>query len=97
MRTTLIVSLVIAVIMVIFALLNGQLVSVNLLFFRTEGALALVIILTFVIGVGAGVLGMLPSQIKSQQRVRDLEKQLRRIDDARSEAQRRPERGAPHA
>ena len=94
MRTTLIVSLVIAVIMVIFALLNGRVVDVNLLFFRTEGALALVIILTFVIGVAAGVLGMLPSQFKSQQRVRDLEKQLRRIDEARSEAQPRPERGA---
>ena len=86
MRTTLVVSLVIAVVMVIFALLNGRVVPVNFLFFRAEGALALVIILTFVIGVGAGVLGMLPGQIKSQQRVRDLEKQLRRIDEARADA-----------
>ena len=88
MRTTLVVSLVIAVVMVIFALLNGRVVPVNFLFFRAEGALALVIILTFVIGVGAGVLGMLPGQIKSQQRVRDLEKQLRRIDEARADAPR---------
>ena len=75
MRFTLIISLVIAVLAVVFALLNNQDVAVNFGFGDARGPLALVLMITFVIGVLTGVLGMLPGRLKRRREVRSLKKQ----------------------
>ncbi len=62
MRGTLIFALVLSVLMVIFALLNNEDMVVNFGFFDTRGPKALVLIVTFVLGVIAGVLAMLSSR-----------------------------------
>ncbi len=74
MRFTLVLSLLIAVLAVVFALQNPQFMEVNLLFARTEGSTALVLIITFAIGVLVGLLSTLPGRIRDRRRIKSLEK-----------------------
>lgn len=74
MRTGLILSLLLAILAVIFALQNPQLMDVNLLFFETQGSTALVLILTFGFGVVVGVLSTLPKQLRTRRKLKELQK-----------------------
>lgn len=76
MRSTLIVSLLLSLLAVVFALLNNEDVVVNFGFASTRGPLALILILTFVGGVFAGLFAMLPARIRSRKKVKSLEKRL---------------------
>jgi putative membrane protein len=75
MRFGLIFSLLLAIVAVIFALQNPQPMDVNLLFFRTEGSTALVLILTFGVGVIVGLLSSLPGRIRARRELNALKKQ----------------------
>jgi putative membrane protein len=67
-------SLVLAVVAVVFALQNPQMVRVNLLFVETQGSAALVLILTFALGVAVGILSTLPSRIRDKRELKRLKK-----------------------
>ena len=82
MRISLIVSLLIAVLAVVFALQNPQFMEVNLLFTETRGSTALVLIITFGIGVLVGLLSTLPGRIRDRRRVKSLENSLQKVQDA---------------
>jgi putative membrane protein len=73
MRLGLIFSLLLAVVAVIFALQNPQSMDVNLLFFQTQGSTALILILTFCVGVIVGLLSMLPKQFRIRRRLKELQ------------------------
>lgn len=75
MRTGLILSLLLAILAVVFALLNPQPMEVDLLFFSTEGSTALVLILTFGLGVTVGLLSSLPGRLKARRELKALKKQ----------------------
>jgi putative membrane protein len=75
MRFGLIFSLVLAIVAVVFALQNPQPMDVNLLFFRTEGSTALVLILTFGVGVLVGLLSSLPGRLRARRQLRALRKE----------------------
>lgn len=74
MRFALVLSLVLSVVAVVFALQNPQPVEVNLLFLETQGSAALVLILTFALGVVVGILSTLPSRIRDKRELRRLKK-----------------------
>lgn len=73
MRFGLIFSLLLAVLAVIFALQNPQTMDVNLLFVRTQGSTALVLILTFVFGVVVGLLSSLPGRLRARRKLKELQ------------------------
>lgn len=73
MRFGLVFSLILAILAVIFALQNPQTMEVNLLFFRTQGSTALVLILTFGFGVLVGLLSTLPSQLRTRRKLKKLQ------------------------
>jgi putative membrane protein len=75
MRTGLVLSLLLAIIAVVFALLNPQPMEVDLLFFSTEGSTALVLILTFGLGVTVGLLSSLPGRLRARRQLKALQKQ----------------------
>ena len=75
MRFGLLFALALSVLAVVFAFMNNEDVIVDFAFFETQGPLALVLILTFVIGVVVGILGMLPGRLRKRQEVRALRKQ----------------------
>ncbi len=74
MRFGLIFSLILAILAVVFALLNPQPMDVNLIFFETTGSTALVLILTFGSGVLVGLLSTLPKQLRTRRKLNELQK-----------------------
>ena len=76
MRTTLIVSLVFAVIVVVFALQNPDETSLVLGPYTITTSLALIIIVTLVIGFLLGLLATVPKQWMRSRKVKKLEKEL---------------------
>lgn len=82
MRFALVFSLLIAVLAVVFALQNPQMMEVNLLFIDTQGSTALVLIITFGIGVLVGLLSTLPGRIRDRRKIKSLEKSLQKVQDA---------------
>lgn len=82
MRFALVFSLIIAVFAVVFALQNPQMMDVNLLFANTQGSTALVLIITFGLGVVAGLLSALPNRIRDRRKIKQLEKSLQKVQDA---------------
>ena len=74
MRLTLIFSLLVAIVAVVFALQNPQMMEVNLLFLETQGSAALVLLITFVIGVVVGLLSTLPARIRDKRAIKKLKK-----------------------
>ena len=75
MRLGLVFSLILAIFAVIFALQNPQTMDVNLLFFRTRGSTALILILTFGFGVLVGLLSTLPKQLRTRRKLKELRKE----------------------
>lgn len=57
-------ALVIAITSVVFALQNAQLVTVHFLFWRFEGNLALILLVTFAMGFLMSLLALLPQALR---------------------------------
>ena len=74
MRIGLVLSLLLAILAVLFAVQNPQPMEVELLFFNTEGSTALVLILTFGLGVTVGLLSSLPGRIRARRKLKALQK-----------------------
>lgn len=82
MRFALVLSLLIAIVAVVFASQNNEMVNVT---FQPLGStvdlpLSLVIIACLLIGLLVGVLGSLPARVKSYSRVRKLEKRVAELE-----------------
>jgi putative membrane protein len=75
MRFGLLLSLLLATLAVVFALLNAQPMEVDLLFVTTEGSTALVLILTFGLGVTVGLLSSLPGRLRARRKLKALRKE----------------------
>ena len=78
MTVTLLAALILAVLMVVFALQNAVPVTITFLSWRFEGSLALVLILSFAAGAVLGLLAALPSFIRKS---RTISSQQRKIQD----------------
>ena len=74
MRVGLILSLLLAIVAVLFAVQNPQPMDVHLLFFETQGSTALVLILTFGLGVVVGLLSSLPGRLRARRKLKALQK-----------------------
>jgi putative membrane protein len=83
MQLFLIVALGLAILAVIFALQNAIPVGVTFLVWKFEGSLALVLMLTFALGVLVSLLVSIPailkrrSAISNQKKIEELENRLR--------------------
>ncbi len=72
----LIIALLIAIVAVIFALQNTALIMVSFFAWQFEQSLALVLLLTVILGVLIGVLTILPGSIRSKWRLSSQKKKL---------------------
>lgn len=97
MRIGLISALVLAVVAVIFALQNPQMMEVNLLFFETEGSTALVLILTFAFGVLVGLISSLPGRIRARRKVKELQSEIKNPSESPPSASSRSSSGSRSA
>jgi lipopolysaccharide assembly protein A len=90
MRFALILSLLIGIIAVIFAIYNPEETTVNLITHRITSPLALVIIVTLLAGVLAGILASVPSVVRRGQEVRYLRKRVNELEGDRTTVTDRP-------
>lgn len=74
MRFALILSLVLAVLAVVFALQNPAYMDVNIGPWNITESTALVLMLTFSLGVVVGVLATIPTLYRRRKRIRELER-----------------------
>jgi uncharacterized integral membrane protein len=102
----LIIVLLFAVMAVIFAVQNVEVVPISFLLWQTEGSLALVLLLALVIGVVIGLLVTLPTRIKFSRQMSKRKKEIAglegtiqeqagRISALEGEAAAQEELGAP--
>lgn len=74
MRIALVMSLLLAILAVVFALQNPAYMDVNLGPFDVRGSTALILMVTFCIGVIVGILATVPTLVKRRRRIRHLER-----------------------
>ncbi len=75
MRGTLLLSLILAVLAVIFALQNPEEMVVDLWFIRVRSSIALTLIVTFGFGILVGILGALPGRLKHRKQMKQLQRE----------------------
>lgn len=76
MRFALVLSLLIAVLAIVFAVNNPQEVTVNLLLWEVRSTLAVTLVVVLLAGLLIGILASYPSIYRRSARIRKLEKQL---------------------
>ena len=81
MRFTLIISLLLAILAVVFALQNPQQATVDLFTTTFQGSTALILIVTFAIGVLVGILGAIPGWLRNRRKVNSLQKTIAERED----------------
>lgn len=95
MRYSLVLSLVVAVLAVAFALVNNETVTVHLGLATVQNqSLALVLLVTLFAGVIVGILASLPGRLRARRRIKSLENELRKLrksDTSSSEKRSDPE------
>lgn len=94
MAIFLIISLVIALIAVIFAVQNAIPVTVAFLQLHFESSLALVLLLTFAAGVLVGLIGLTPTVLKRNVELARLKKRLHQAENP-ADTQESPEPPMP--
>lgn len=106
MRFALVLSLLIAIIAVAFAIYNPDAVDLRILNYQLTAPLAVVIISTLLLGVVVGILASFPSVMSRGARVRKLEKRVAELEGGappaataapartRAERERTPAEGA---
>jgi putative membrane protein len=87
MRIFLLIALIIALIAVIFALQNTQVVSITFLAWTFQSSIALEMVVTLIAGVLVGILAMLPASIRSQLQVSSKKREKAGLEASLSQAQ----------
>ncbi len=81
MRFYLVLALIISIVAVIFALQNAVPVTIAFMIWQFEGSLALVLLLTLVLGSLLGVSVSMPSSIRKSREVSSLKKKIAELEN----------------
>jgi lipopolysaccharide assembly protein A len=81
MRSSLIAALGLAILTVIFALQNAISVAVTFLIWQFEGSLALVLMLTFALGVLVSLLVSIPAIVKRRSAISNQKKKIEELEN----------------
>jgi len=91
MLISIIIALAIAIIAVIFTLLNWQVVTVSFFFWKVDSSLALVLLITLAAGVLISLLAYLPGFIRSKMATSNQRKKLAALEDERNSFKQKAE------
>lgn len=80
MQSTFIVALVFAVLVAVFAILNGEVVTINLLFQKFQISQALVILIAAILGAISVYMMNLVNKVKTSLKIKDLNKKLKQSE-----------------
>jgi lipopolysaccharide assembly protein A len=90
MRLFIVLALLIAIAIVLFALQNSSVVTISFLSFHYSGSLALIVVALFASGLLAGLLISLPSLLRKSSALREQKRKVKQFEEssARSDATR---------
>ncbi len=94
MRIFIAIALILALLVTVFAVQNNQPITINFLFWSIEGSLALVLMITLVLGIVVGVLLMAPGSIRSRIQVGGLQRAARSMELESDSAEAAPSQPA---
>ncbi len=80
MRIFFVVALILALLATVFAVQNNQPITMSFLFWSIDGSLALVLMITLVLGIVIGVLLMAPGSVRGRLQVGGLQRSLRSLE-----------------
>ena len=87
MRIFFVIALVLALLVTVFAVQNNQPITISFLFWSIDGSLALVLMITLVLGIIIGVLLMAPGSVRSRFKVGGLQRSVRSLEQEKAAAE----------
>lgn len=87
MRIFIALALILALLVTIFAVQNNQPITISFLFWSIEGSLALVLMITLVLGIAIGALLMAPGSVRSRIQIGSLERTVRSLEEEKAAAE----------
>ncbi|HWR57661.1 MAG TPA: LapA family protein [Thermodesulfovibrionales bacterium] len=81
MQIFLILSLLISIALILFAVQNAAIVTVSFLSFHYNGSLALILVAVFTLGVLCGILISIPSLLKKSSALREQRKRAKQLEE----------------
>jgi putative membrane protein len=82
MRLFIVLALLIAVVIVVFALQNSSIVTISFLAFHYNGSLALILVVVFALGLLAGLLISIPSLFRKSSALREQRRKIRQLEES---------------
>jgi len=82
MQFFIVLALVIAIVIVLFAVQNSAIVTVSLLSFHYDGSLALILIVVFSLGFFVGILISVPSLVRKSSDVREQKRRVKQLEES---------------
>ncbi len=80
MRFFIILALLIAIAIVVFALQNSSIITISFLAFHYNGSLALTLVVVFTLGLLAGILISIPSLWKKSSELREQKRRVKQLE-----------------
>ncbi len=81
MQFFIVLALLIAIAIVVFALQNSSIITISFLAFHYNGSLALTLIIVFTLGLLAGILISIPSLLKKSSQLREHKRRVRQLEE----------------
>lgn len=97
MRILFAVALILALLVTVFAVQNNRPITISFLFWSIEGALALVLMITLVLGIAIGVLLMTPGSVRSRLQAGGLQRAVRSLEQEKASEAVPPDPAQPGA
>jgi len=86
MRIFFVVALILALLVTVFAVQNNQSTPISFLLWSIEGSLALVLMITLVLGIVVGVLLMAPGSVRNRLQIGGLQRSVRSLEQENAAA-----------
>jgi uncharacterized integral membrane protein len=88
MRILIILAVLLALLVTIFAVQNITLTAIQFLFWNVTGSLALILMVTFSVGILIGLMIMIPGAVRGRLQSADFRRTIKSLESRLSEAHR---------
>ena len=82
MRSFIVLALLIAIAIVVFALQNSAIVTISFLAFHYNGSLALTLVIVFTCGLLVGILISVPALLRKSSELREQKRRVRQLEES---------------
>jgi putative membrane protein len=82
MQIFLILSLLIAIALILFAVQNSAVLTVSFLSFHYNGSLALILVMVFALGLLSGILISVPSLLRKSSALREQKRRVKQLEES---------------